>query len=31
MGDMELTDIPFQQEPGKTLDDYLRGVQTEDC
>ncbi len=31
MGAMELTDISFNQEPGKTLDDYLRGVQTEEC
>lgn len=31
MAAMELTDIPFNQEPGKTLDDYLRGVQTEEC
>jgi predicted DNA-binding transcriptional regulator YafY len=31
MGDMEVTDRPFSNEPGKTLDDYMRGIQTEEC
>lgn len=31
MGDMTLTDRHFESEPGKLLDDYLRGIQTEDC
>ncbi len=31
MGEMTLADITFVNEPGKMLDDYLRGIQTEEC
>ena len=31
MRDMIVTDERFTNEPGKTLDDYMRGIQQEDC
>jgi predicted DNA-binding transcriptional regulator YafY len=31
MNDMELTHSAYSNEPGKTLDDYMRGIQTEEC
>lgn len=31
MADMVVTDIRFENEPGKLLDDYMRGIQTEEC
>lgn len=30
MGDMVVTETRFSNEPGKTLDDYMRGIQTEE-